>query len=553
MTERANVTSSKLRDLTTILAFTSFYILLGAISLATAYVQTNTAAVWIPAGFSIGLLVARGSRLWPVVTLGAFVLNVASNALSTNTMPVWVEVAIAAVIASGNTGEALLGCYLARRFAGGETLLAKPVNVVVFAGVVATLPPLVSMSVGVAASHVGGLVPSTSVLEVMLTWYVANGVGILIVTAPIVALLGGAHRQLARSQIAEAVCLVVCLLFVSQAMSGMAIVPALNDWPRTYMIIPLLLWTAFRFKTPGALIAILLVAAVSIVGTMRGFEAFPSRSHSRSLLYLQMFLGVNAMTTLVIAAALDEIERLRGDLEDKVRIRTGEVERLLRARNLFTSLVMHDLQSPLYGVRNTLRAAAISIRDGHMTSEEIVGAMGVMDETCTSLAAHVAGLLAPDASFDLIPSDGGPEKLADLVARIMSPHRLANGGSSRVALKLQHGDLMVRRPKEVERILDGLIGNALKFGPPDDVVEVCAYRHTGNLEILVTDQGKGVEPAKLAALFRPQMRVTQGGQHGETRGRGLYLASEQASELGGRLTYVNDTPHRSTFRLTLPD
>ena len=179
--------------------------------------------------------------------------------------------------------------------------------------------------------------------------------------------------------------------------------------------------------------------------------------------------------------------------------------------------------------------------------------MHVMDETCTSLAAHVAGLLAPDACVDLIPSDGGPEKLTDLVARIMSSHRLANGGSSRVALKLQQGDLMVRRPKEVERILDGLIGNALKFGPPNDVVEVCAYRHTGSLEILVTDQGKGVEPAKLASLFRPQMRAAQGGQHGETGGRGLYLASEQASELGGRLTYVNNAPHRSTFRLTLPD
>ncbi len=535
-----------------LLVHAGFYIILGAISLGTAYVQTNTATVWIPTGFSVGLLVARGPRLWPAVTLGAFVLNIASNVLSTKAMPIWVEAAIAAPIAAGNTAEALLGCYLARRFAGGEKLLFKPVNVVVFAVVIATIPPLVSMSVGVAASRIGGLISSASTMEVMLTWYLANAVGILILTAPVIALLGHTPSKLPASMMMEAACLVLCLLFVSQAMSGTVFVPALHDWPRTYMIIPLLLWAAFRFRTAGAVFAILLVAAVSIIGTMRGFEAFPSQSQSRSLLYLQVFLGLNAVTTLVITAALAEIECLRGDLEDKVRIRTGEVERLLRARALFTTLIVHDLQSPLYGVRNTLRAAARSIRAGHMTLEEVASAMSIMDETCTALAVQVEGLLAPRDPLDMMPDKSRPERLSDIVARIVSPHQLPNGGSDRVTLTLERGDLMVRQPTEVERILDGLIGNALKFGPPNEVVEVCAYRHAGNLEVLVVDQGSGVRPEKLGSLFRPEMRVKKGLQPGETGGLGLYLASEQAETLGGRLTYINDPSSRSTFRLTIP-
>ena len=535
-----------------LLAYALVYVILGAISLNTNYVQTNTATVWIPTGFSIGLLVARGPRLWPAVTLGAFVLNVASNALSTKAMPIWVEIAIAAPIAAGNTGEALLGCYLAQRFAGGKALLSKPMNVAVFAVVVATLPPLVSMSVGVAASRIGGLIPSTSVIEVMLTWYLANALGILILAAPVIALLGHTLGRLAAWRRGEAACLVFCLLFVSQAMSGTALVPALHDWPRTYMIIPLLLWAAFRFQTQGGVFAILLIAAVSIIGTMRGFEAFPSPSRSRSLLDLQVFLGLNAITTLAITAALAEIDRLRGDIEDKIRLQTGEVERLVRSRNLFTALVVHDLQSPLYSVRNALRAAAKSIRAGHMTTEDVASAMDVMDETCTALATQVEGLLAPRDPIDTGPDEGGPERLADVVTRIVAARHLPKGGSDRVALSFERRDLMVDRPRKVERILDGLIGNALKFGPAGEAVEVCAYQHAGNLEILVVDRGSGVRPDRLTVLFRPEMQVREGVRPGETGGLGLYLASEQANALGGRLTYINDPLGRSTFRLTVP-
>ncbi len=540
-----------LETTTTLLAYAGIYVILGAISLDTNYVQTNTATVWIPTGFSIGLLVARGLRQWPAIMLGAFVLNIASNVLSTKAMPIWVEIAIAAPIAAGNTGEALLGCHLLQRFAGGKALLSRPMNVAMFAIVVATLPPLVSMSVGVATSRIGGLIPSASTAEVMVTWYLANALGILILTAPVIGLLGHTLGRLPVRRMGEAACLAFCLLFVSQAISGMTVVPALHDWPRTYMIIPLLLWAAFRFQTLGAVFAILLVAAVSIIGTMRGFEAFPSASRSRSLLDLQVFLGLNAITTLAITAALAEIERLQGDIEHKVRIRTDEVERLVRARNLFTTLVVHDLQSPLYGVRNALRAAVQSIRAGHMTKEDIASAMGTMDETCTALAAQVQGLLTPRDPIDIVPDEGQPERLADVVARIVAARHLPDGCES-VTLTFERRDLMVSRPRKVERILDGLIGNALKFGPAGDAIDVCAYQHAGNLEILVIDRGSGVRPEKLAILFRPEMRMRKGLRPRETGGLGLYLASEQATALGGRLTYINDPLGRSTFRLTVP-
>ena len=419
----------------------ALYGLIGAISFATADVASNTAAVWVPTGYALALLLAHGPRLWPAVALGAFILNCGDN-LVFAAVPAPASVAVALAVAAGNTGEALLAAWLARRCAGGVTLLARPVHIAAFAALVAPLPPLVSMGVGVAASYLGGVVPAAAVPEAMLTWYLANAVGILIATAPFLALFAGARRSLPRGRWTEAIVLTVCLVFVTQAMDGVAIAPAFRDWPRTYMLIPLLLWAAFRFRTAGALAAITLAAAVSILGTMRGFEAFPATSYSRSLLYLQLFLGLLAVTTLAITASLAEIDALQAETEALVRDRTAEVERLVHERDLYSTLVVHDLQSPLFGVRNALRAAATAIEGGSLPPREMVAALRAMDDSCCDLAARVGGLLRPHADADIVQE----EALSALVARIAAARGLNGVALGRLILRLEAANLVVRRP-----------------------------------------------------------------------------------------------------------
>ena len=172
-----------------IIGYAACYLALGIISFSTAFVQTNTAAVWIPSGFSVGLLLARGIGLWPAVSLGAFALNFGCLVLSTPTMSLQADVLVAGAIAIGNTGEALAASYLAKRFAGGVALLSRPTNVALFATIVATIPSLISMVFGVTASRGGGVAAAGSVVEIAWTWYLANSVGILIFTGPTLALL----------------------------------------------------------------------------------------------------------------------------------------------------------------------------------------------------------------------------------------------------------------------------------------------------------------------------------------------------------------------------
>ena len=60
--------------------------------------------VWAPTGIAIAALFLGGTRLWPAVAAGAFLANATSGA----------DIPVAAVIAVGNTMEAVLGSWLLR-------------------------------------------------------------------------------------------------------------------------------------------------------------------------------------------------------------------------------------------------------------------------------------------------------------------------------------------------------------------------------------------------------------------------------------------------------
>src|SRR5262245_42952153 len=97
--------------------------------------------VWPPTGIALAALVLRGTNLWPAIALAAFAVNVPRG------VPVWA----AAIIAAGNTLEAVVGASLLRRF-GFDRRLARLRDVLLLVGFAALLSTLISATVGVTAT-----------------------------------------------------------------------------------------------------------------------------------------------------------------------------------------------------------------------------------------------------------------------------------------------------------------------------------------------------------------------------------------------------------------
>lgn len=524
------------------------YCLLGAVSFTTAYVQPNAATVWLPTGFAFGLMLVLGTRLWPAVTLGSFILNLGVNLILDAGQSVLLNTLVALGVAFGNTLEAFLGVFLARKLAHGRNFYQTPRDLVIFFSVVGPVAALASAGVGVTVSWLGGISVSGTIGETILTWYIANVAGVIIFTGPTILTLSG-RLSLPRERWLECLALIASLAFVCQAMSGIYFADFLYGWPRPYMIIPILLWASFRFGSAGAFISIVVIVAISTVGTFRGFQAFEAETPSRSLIYLQVFLGLLSLMALSVAAALAQIAKLQQSLEQRVQDRTTEVERLLKEKDVFTIVVAHDLQSPLYGVRNALKVTADALAQERIEPKAAVGALRAMEETCAALAGRVAGLLLSDtrAAQDLLAA--GKARISDIVANIAKAHRLA---LERRAVDLVFsGDetMTAARAAEVEHILDILIDNAIHHAPPHTTIGVSVAAGRESIEIVVSDAGPGIPVEARHRLFQPQT-----GEAGRRRnGLGLYLAQTMVKALGGDISYAPNNPTGASFKVRLPN
>jgi PAS domain S-box-containing protein len=115
------------------------------------------------------------------------------------------------------------------------------------------------------------------------------------------------------------------------------------DYP--FLIVPVLLWAAFRFGAWVTALASAVIVVIAVDGTLRGWGPFRRDSPNESLLLLQAFVGITTTMMLSVAAEVSRRRQVEGDLlalnerlERKVARRTEELlkvnDRLVEAQEV---------------------------------------------------------------------------------------------------------------------------------------------------------------------------------------------------------------------------
>jgi diguanylate cyclase (GGDEF)-like protein/PAS domain S-box-containing protein len=281
------------------------YFVAGRFGLTLAFVHASATAVWPPAGIALAALLLLGYRAWPGILLGAFLVNVTTAG----------SVATSIGIAVGNTLEGLAGAYLVNRFANGRHAFDRARDIFLFAVLAALVSTTVSPTLGVASLTLGGFAEWSRFGAIWTTWWLGDAAGVLVVTPVLVLWALKRPRQWRkRGRILEAAGLLVGLLLVGQVVFGGLFPSAIKTYPLEFLCIPFLVWAAFRFEQRGAATAVLLLSVVAIAGTLGGFGPFARGTQNESLLLLQAFIGVIAVTKLAIAAVVAERKRVQDSL-----------------------------------------------------------------------------------------------------------------------------------------------------------------------------------------------------------------------------------------------
>jgi diguanylate cyclase (GGDEF)-like protein len=315
------------RYLVTLAVLATVYFVAAKLGLGLAFVNPSATAVWPPTGITLGAFLVLGLDVWPAILLGAFLANLSTQGSFVTSI----------LIGAGNTLEGLLGAILVNRFARGRMFFARPKDIVVFAVLAATFSTMVSPTVGLTTLTLGGYAQSANYASIWLTWWLGDAAGDLIV-APVLVLWSVAPKLKWNGRWPlEAAGLIVSLTVTALIVFG-GLVPTIGrlHLPLEFLCIPFLFWAAFRLGRRTVATSVLLLSLIAITATLHGLGPFVRDSPNESLLLLQAYLAVEAVTMLAVAAVV--FERRQAEGHSRRQAVSDELTGLANYRSLVETL-----------------------------------------------------------------------------------------------------------------------------------------------------------------------------------------------------------------------
>jgi len=300
----------------------------GKLAVSIPGVELLGSSVWPPAGIAQAALLLLGLRYWPGVALGAFFFDILGI------KPVLI---LALQAAFGTTLQAVFSVALLRRldFHSSLNRLKDVINFIIIGVFISTQ---INSFLGPLRMCLGGLVEWSQYWEVRWHWFLGDAMGVLIFT-PLLLILFQLKSEIQfykrnlknlPNNLLISSFLPILLVTVSWIVFTARTEAAISRYPLEYLPFPFIIWAAIQWAQPGAVFASFLISCIAIWGVINGGGPFIAKGENinQAMLFLQAFLGVTTMTSLLLAATITEhasAENLLRQSETKYRelVETG--------------------------------------------------------------------------------------------------------------------------------------------------------------------------------------------------------------------------------------
>src|SRR5688572_24653252 len=258
----SDIKSNPVLYVLSIVLLTAVYFAAAKFGLSLASVHTNVSPVWPPTGIALAAILILGYRVWPGIFLGALLINLLTP----------VPMATAFGIAFGNTIEALIAARVLSAV-GFRPSMDRARDVFKFV-VVATACTTISATIGNLSLYLGGASSLANFGSLWMTWWLGDLTGAVTVAPLILTWSLGTGHWLPKHRYLEATLLILLLSVSAIVTFGERSPMPVYFYPLSRLMIPFLLWAAFRLGRRGVTVAVAITSAFAIWGTSHGLGPF---------------------------------------------------------------------------------------------------------------------------------------------------------------------------------------------------------------------------------------------------------------------------------------
>lgn len=534
--------------------------------------NSSALPAWPPSGIAFALILLLGRSAWPGITIGSLIANIMAY-WNNPVLPPQTLIAISSFTAAAATLEALTGNFLVKKWIQDDFPFrnAKAAFQFLF---VTLFMCLIGSFLGTSSLFLNHVVPSGELLKTGISWWIGNVVGVLLFTPFMLALAQHNRFRFTRDKGIEVGIFLlgtVGLIFLFQVSDfNLTIQRAIP-----FLMLPFLLWLAFRFDLIVAITGVLIFSLVSLYLTISNAGPFVLSDSYSSMLLLQIFIGVMSISTIVLSATVKErmeaqrsLKEFNNTLEAKVLERTKELneeisirkeaEEKLQRTNIelskrnteldnFVYSVSHDLRAPIASVLGLINLARkdkdIAMKDTYLDMinksalQQDHFIREILDQSRNSrLEVKREEIFFQPIIEETFSQLGFATPTGQTVEKIVSVRQEKPFYSDRWRLKV---------------ILNNIISNAIRYrNGKDPVIKVDVNVKGSRAELSIEDNGKGIAREHLNNVCRMFYRATD---DGAGSGLGLYIVKETIDKLNGSIDIDSEVGKGTTVKLRIPE
>jgi PAS domain S-box-containing protein len=237
--------------ITTCFFFGLGYFLMGCSSHFLSIKPNYFIPLWLPAGLYTATLFFTEYKKWPYFIMAAILSNVFYDL--TDHKPLWLTL----IFSTANSFDAMIGVWLFRKINSFRPTFGKPIEIITFFIINASLSPCVSATI---SSGTLALVNGLPFWYTWFTWWSGATVGIILI-APIVLIIGDMTTNGIKIYPFRRMLEFAAMLFSVVILSWL-IFSGTGQWlfSQKHIILYVMIWAIFRFGNMGVIWANLLMA-----------------------------------------------------------------------------------------------------------------------------------------------------------------------------------------------------------------------------------------------------------------------------------------------------
>ncbi|HTT76616.1 MAG TPA: ATP-binding protein [Candidatus Binataceae bacterium] len=270
--------------------------------------------------------------------------------------------------------------------------------------------------------------------------------------------------------------------------------------------------------------------------------------------------GLVALVVVVLCASVysvrSTVKRVAAIYDEALataRASRAEAEHANRAKDEFLSIVSHELRGPLSAISLWTQVLLNGPDDDQKTRTGLeairraIQSESSMINDLLDVSRIEAGKMRLDVRSVNLPS------VIEAAAEVVRPSADAKIIHLQLLLDPNAGPV-AGDPERLQQVVWNLLSNAIKFTPKQGRVEVKLERINSHLELTVSDNGRGIDPAILPRIFERFWQEDAAPSRSETGlGLGLSIARKIVEMHGGSIFASSPgTGLGSTFTIILP-